>query len=383
MKRPAKGKTPESGPSKLPADDTTARPAAPAAEWPDKRGGLVTKTAKIVLTVAGIGVALAVAYILRHFILVLFLGVVVAASLYPAASWLERKRFPRWAAVLAPYVAVVAFFVLAGFLIFPPLVEQVRQLIDDLPSLIDRFREWAGGLMESVGIDSGEDVFGRISSEIGNFVPNIGGLLQIPLTVISAIADVTIVVVTSFLMLLERSRIRRWTLRFLPHDTRQPFLHESEKSLQKVGRFVLGQLIVMAVIGVGTGVGMFVLGIPFALPIGLLGFLGEIVPFIGPIVAGVPAAILGFISSPLDGLIMTGWLLALQALESYVLSPAIQHKVLRVSPLAVVVVVVVALTLFGILGALVAVPIVAIVDVLLEDVIFPMRERREQARANG
>jgi predicted PurR-regulated permease PerM len=196
------------------------------------------------------------------------------------------------------------------------------------------------------------------------------------LTLFRVIGDLAIIVASSFLMLLERDRIRDWAVRFLPEKRRVGFVDESEKSLQKVGRYVLGQLIVMSVIGIGTGLGMFILGIPFALPIGLLGFLGEIVPYIGPIVAGVPAAILGFIQSPLDGLIMTAWLIALQALEGYVLSPLIQHKVLRVSPLAVILVVVAALSLFGIIGALVAVPFVAIADVLLEDVVFPLRRRK-------
>jgi putative heme transporter len=121
---------------------------------------------------------------------------------------------------------------------------------------------------------------------------------------------------------------------------------------------------------------MFALGLPFALPMGLLGFLGEIIPYLGPIVAGVPAAIIGFVQSPTDGLIMGGWLILLHILEAYVLGPQIQHRVLRISPLAVVLGVVVALSLLGVLGGLVAIPFLAIVDIFLTNVVFPWRRRR-------
>lgn len=355
-------------------------PEFPPPSGPPKRG-VVGITARVVLTAFGISLALIVAYLVRQLLLVVFLGVILAATLFPAASWLEKKRLPRLAAILVPFLVILAFIVAVGFLIIPPLVREVRRLLEDLPGLIESVRVWITNLLEGLGIETNDDLWGRIGEEVANMAPDLGGLLQVPITLVGVIANLAIVIITSILILFERDRIRRWMLRFMPAGRRERVVEVSGRSLQKVGRYMLGQLILMTIVGIGTGLAMFILDIPFALPIGLLAFIGEIIPYIGPWVAGVPAALLGFIESPLQGFIMTGWLLALQALESYLLSPIVQHRVLNVSPLAIVIVLVAGLSLFGILGALIAVPLVAIADIVLQDVVFPMRDRQDGAHA--
>jgi putative heme transporter len=164
---------------------------------------------------------------------------------------------------------------------------------------------------------------------------------------------------------------------------RRPALNLVDTAAAKLGGYIRGQLLVMAVTGVGTAVGMMLLGVPFALPMGLLGFLAEAIPLAGPIIAGVPVLVLAFLESPTTGLLMLVWLIVLQQLEGWLLYPIIQGRILSLSPLVVVLAVLAGATLYGVLGAVIAVPIVAIVDVILREVVFPLRRQasRRDARA--
>jgi putative heme transporter len=164
---------------------------------------------------------------------------------------------------------------------------------------------------------------------------------------------------------------------------RRPALNLVDTAAAKLGGYIRGQLLVMAVTGVGTAVGMMLLGVPFALPMGLLGFLAEAIPLAGPIIAGVPVLVLAFLESPTTGLLMLVWLIVLQQLEGWLLYPIIQGRILSLSPLVVVLAVLAGATLYGVLGAVIAVPIVAIVDVILREVVFPLRRQasRRDVRA--
>ncbi len=378
------------GPDSAPPDDLEGERAGPGSHpspGPTGTGGraqknerrrIVRTTGWATLVFAGVVIVILLAYHLLHFLIIVFIAIVVAASIYPAASWLERHKVPRVLAILIPYIVITLFLGLLGYVIVPPLIQQIRSFIDSLPNLIQNIQQMFSGLLERFGLGSGGSTT-SISNEIRKLIPSIGTLIRLPITIVTAIGDLLIIVVASILMLYERDRIARWIANFLPNDMNDPFLTVSRQSIHKVGHYVLGQLVIMAVVGVGTGLVMFILGLPFALPMGLLGFVGEIIPYLGPIVAGVPAAIIGFVQSPLDGFVMGGWLILLHILEAYVLGPQIQHRVLRISPLAVVLVVVLGLSLLGVLGGLVAIPFLAIVDILLNNVIFPWR-RRQRAR---
>lgn len=139
----------------------------------------------------------------------------------------------------------------------------------------------------------------------------------------------------------------------------------------------------MLVIGAGTALGMLIFGVPFALAMGVLGFLLEAVPNFGPILAGIPVVLLGLLQSPLTALLLLAWLLGLQALESYILTPYIQHRMLAISPLVVFLAVITGFTLLGVIGGLIAVPVVAVIDVVLREVIIPFRHRELREQGQG
>jgi predicted PurR-regulated permease PerM len=199
---------------------------------------------------------------------------------------------------------------------------------------------------------------------------------------------VVIVFVLSALMLLERDDARRWFMQFLDRDDGELVHDVARNALHKLGAYVGGQLLLMTVIGVGTGLGMVVVGLftqgsplPFLFPLALLAFVTEAIPMVGPFISGVPIAAVAFLESPLTGVLMGIWLIALQQLEGLILVPVVQSRAVALSPMIVLLAVLAGGTLAGIVGAIIAIPAVAVADVIIRDVVLPLRRHREERTA--
>lgn len=317
-------------------------------------------------------IATALAWELRLLLMLVFLAVLIAAALATPVAWLEARGWPRLAAVLSFYAGLV--LVLAGvlFLVVPPLVEEASDLVQNLPELLDEAEEAVtdtlGGLLGADAVDRAFEVIGGEGMR-----PDADTLLAGPLLIAEGLLNVAVVLVLSIFLLLERDRIRGWVLRFFDPDQRAAVRDLSAGAATKLGAYVRGQLLIMLVVGVGATIGMLVLGVPFALPLGVLAFLVEAIPIAGPWIAGVPIVLVALLESPLTALFIGIWFVALQQVESYILQPVVQGHVVHLSPFVVMVSVLAGATIAGVMGAIIAVPLVAVADLLVNEVILPLR----------
>ena len=332
--------------------------------------GTVLRAALVVL---GVLAVLALLWAARSQVILALVALVIATGMYGPAERLERRGLPRVWSVLAILGGVLGVTVIALLIALPPLVAQGVSLVDELPSRIDsisqRVRDWLNSI---AGAGTGEQLLNAAKQ----FSPDIGGLWRVPLTVVTVIADLVLVVFIAVLMLLERDAARGYTFRFVSPERRDALDALLPTMLESLGGYVRAQLAIMAVTGATTGIGMVLLGVPFPLPMALLAFLTEAIPLVGPWIAGVPVTLLALSVSPLTGLVMVGWMIGVQALESYVLVPTIQGRVMNLSPLVVLLAVLAGASLSGIVGALLAVPLVALGHVVVEAVIVPLFRRR-------
>jgi putative heme transporter len=337
--------------------------------------------ARAALVVIAIGIGLVGAYFLRGQLILMLLALLLAAALHSPVGGLERLRLPRVLAIITTYLAVLLVIVgVLGFAV-PPLVRQGAALFDQLPEIANRLFQQAVGIVDEF---AGEGTADEIMAAMPGLeaLPT-GQLVEVPLTIASLAVDLFFIIFLSALMLLERDRAWRWVSRWVGPETRDPLLEVSKDALQKLGAYVRGQLLIMAIVGVGTGIGMAVLGVPFPVPLGLLAFLTEAIPLVGPYISGIPILALAFLESPETGILMTVWIVVLQQVESLVLVPMIQSKVVELSPLIVLVAVIAGTTLAGLLGAVLAVPVVAAVQVVSESVIMPLRQRARDRSRDG
>lgn len=369
-------------------DDTPER-TTPAIQPQEPRSvaGIAFRSSLVVI---GVTFAAYLVYELRLLLILVFLAVLLAAGLYGVARFLERF-LPRIPAVLLSYLLLIGAFGLALFLIFPPLVRQAVDLVDDLPSLVEQLREGAIGLIDGIaGAGRGEEIINSLTAGAGDGLPEIGSLLSVPLTLAGIVANLIIVLFLSALMLIERDKSRDYLLRFVSEEDREAVMDSARRALLKLGAYVRGQLLVMTVIGVGSVVGLVVVGffvqgepLPFAVPLGALSFITAAIPLAGAFLAGGLIVLVSLTVSPLAALLMLGWVVVLQQLEGSVITPYIQGKVVNLSAVVVLLAVVAGTSLAGIVGGIVAIPIVAVIDVIIRDVVFPLRRRSEERRAGA
>ena len=369
-----------------PAEPVRLRPIIQPQE-PRSVAGIAFRASLVVL---GVGFAAYLIYQLRLLLILVFLAVLLAAGIYGVVRFFERF-VPRILAVLVSYLLLIGLFALAVFLIFPPLIRQAVDLADDLPSLAEQLRSGAVDLINSIaGAGRGEEIVQTLTSGAGTAIPELESLLSVPLTVLGITANLVIVIFLSALMLIERDRARGYLLNFVEVQDREDVMESARRALLKLGAYVRGQLLVMTVIGVGSFIGLVVVGIlldgepiPFAVPLGALSFITAAIPLAGAFIAGGLIVLVSLTISPLAALLMTVWVVVLQQLEGSVITPYIQGKVVNLSAVVVLLAVVAGTSLAGIVGGIIAIPVVAVVDVVVRDVVFPLRRRAEERRPSG
>jgi len=337
--------------------------------------GVAGITFRASLVVVGVVLGAYLLYQLRLLLILVFLAILLAAGLYGVVRLFERF-LPRIVAVLISYALLIGVIGLVLFLIFPPLIRQAVDFVDDLPRIADDLRAGAISLIDGIaGHGTGEEIIDTLTSGAQGSVPELGSLLSVPLTLASILTNALIVVFLSALMLIERDRVRGWTMEFVREPDREAMLGVSRNALLKLGAYVRGQLVVMAIIGGGSAVGMLVLGVPFAVPLGALSFITAAIPLAGAFIAGGPIVLVALTVAPVTGLLMLAWLVVLQQLEGSVITPYIQGKVVNLSAIAVLLGVVAGTSIAGIVGGIIAIPLVAVADVVLRDIVFPLRRR--------
>lgn len=355
-------------------------PVLAEAEEPRSVAGITFRAS---LVVAGVVLAAYLLYQLRLLLILAFLAILLAAGLYGAVRFFERL-LPRIVAVLIAYVLLVGAFGLVVFLIFPPLVREAVQFAEDAPRIAGDLRAGAISLIDGIaGEGSGEQLIDSLTGGADGSLPEVGSLLSVPLTLVGIVTNAIVVIFLSALMLIERDRARGWALEFVDERDREVVIGVSRNALLRLGSYVRGQLLVMAIIGFGSAAGMLVLSVPFAVPLGALSFITAAIPLAGAFIAGGPIILVALTVSPLTALLMAAWLVVLQQLEGSLITPYIQGRAVNLSAIAVLLGVVAGTSVAGIVGGIIAIPLVAVADVILRDIVFPLRRRAEARRRGG
>ena len=301
---------------------------------------------------------------LAHLALVVLFAVVVAFILAPIATRLERVvRRPALASALA-FLAAVAAAILALLLLAAPLITEASHLSEQLPQYIDRLQS-----TEPVSV-LGYQVPDELRARVGAAAGDLGGrsaaaALGIVLGVASGIVDLFLVLVISLYLLLDRRRIRTLLLRALPLGQRARAEVVEGEVVRVFGAYVRGQILLALIVGVASTLALLALGVPYALVLGVVAGVFELVPMLGPILGAVPA-ILVAVSQPFPTVIwvVVAFVLIQQA-ESNLLVPRISGHAVGLHPLAAILALLVGLEVGGIVGALFAVPLAGIAWVFI------------------
>jgi predicted PurR-regulated permease PerM len=344
---------------------------------PRPRRELSPRTVLMVLgIVLGVLFVLSLGYLAWRAIASLFVAAFLAMALNPLVVILQRRGLRRGVAATVTFLAAFAVFAGMSFLVIPPLVSQIVDFVEGLPDLIreaDRGAGPLGFLEREFGlVDRIESALeeGGAGAALGFTTPVVDAARAAIATAFSAIA----IFFLTFFMLLDG---RRWVdrvLDVLPDGTRPRWERVFEGIYRTVGGYVAGNLLISVCAGVVAGVTLFAVGLPYAVPLGVLVAVLDLVPLVGAAFATAIVGLVALTEGWTPALIVVGVLLAYQQFENHVLQPLVYGRSVQLSPLAILASVLIGAELAGILGALAAIPIAGAVAVIAGEFV---RWRRE------
>jgi len=322
------------------------------------------KRAAVVTLVSGAIVVLALAlWKIRVVIALVFLGVIIAAAMRPGVDWLQRRaRLPRSVGVLIHYAVLLGLIALFLWLVVPRAIDQVQQAIGS--SSIHQEATHSTGIKH--------DILSGIDKRLRR-LPSGSALVHPALSVTKTAFEVLVGIFFMFAVgaywIFERDNTIALGQGVAPRKHRRVVRDTWVLIDQKLGAFVRGQLILIAFVAVLLSTGFWAIGLPYWLLIGPFAGVFEIVPVIGPLVAGALAVGVGLTESPLKALAAGLIVLGVRLFEDYVVIPRVLGHATGLSPLVVLVSVSSVGILFGGFYVLLAIPVAAVVATLVDVVV--------------
>jgi len=320
---------------------------------------------RLLVILAGI---LALLWLIKHleFIVVPFaLATMVTAMLVPVVDWLDRRGLPRGAAVAI--VIISGFIVVGGILTFVILqfIEGAPQLVQQVTVSINSAKEWLTTGVFSHFSTEQLDKFtkGAIDALQNNQAKLTSGVFTTAGTITEIVTGALLMFFTLVFLLQGGRNIYAFTTKIFPTNVRERVRDAGRAGFHSLIGYVRATFLVALVDAVGIGTGLAIIGIPLALPLASLVFLGAFIPLVGAVIAGGLAVIVALIAKGwVFALITLGLIIAVQQLESHILQPLVMGRAVSVHPLAVVLAIAGGGVLAGIIGALLAVPVVAVLN---------------------
>ncbi|MDQ1569586.1 MAG: putative heme transporter [Actinomycetota bacterium] len=321
-----------------------------------------------VLVVFGILIAT-----LKEIVIPFMVSILVSALLVPFKNVMIRIGWPRWVAVVV--AMVVALIVISG-LVFV-IVQQVRSGLPDIETRsVVAFNNFKDFLRTSPLQISDAQLNGYVD-QVGQAIQAnsstlLNGAVSVGTTAVSLITGTLLTIFATIFILIDGAGIWAWVVRLFPRKSRPAIDGAGRAGWVTLTSFVRAQITVAAVDAVGITLGAFIIGLvaggfPLLIPIGILVFLGSFIPVVGAVVAGALAVLVALVyDGPVAALFMLGVVILVQELEGHFLQPVLMGSAVKVHGLAVVFAVAGGSFLAGIPGALFAVPVVAVVNVMVK-----------------
>jgi predicted PurR-regulated permease PerM len=282
--------------------------------------------------------------------------------------------------VVLVYVVVVLVIAGLGALIVPTLVQQVNDLVDAAPGYVDDLTAGRGPLGF---LETKYHVVERVTEAVqGNGSGRLAGGASAALDVARSVVTFVVAVVTitfmTFFMLLEGPAWLERLLGLLPEPSRARWAAVGRDIYRTVGGYVTGNLLISLIAGVATTVVLLALGMPFALALGLLVAILDLIPLAGATLAAVIVTLVAFTESVTTAIVVLVFFVIYQQVENHLLQPLVYGRTVQLSPLAILIAVLVGAEVAGVVGALCAIPIAGTIQILVVDW---QRERRERSAA--
>jgi putative heme transporter len=344
----------------------------------EPRRAIVPRWVQLVLLPLALLAVWALAKAAGKVVLLFIVAGLIALILNPAVAFLHRRRVPRGLAVLAVYLGFFLALAGIGVLLANPISHQVQRFSDNLPKLereanhqlakLEKTLNSSGVHLKLVkpGKTALQSISDKVEKSAGKFATFGTALLT---EIANAIFDLVLIFVVSVYMLLYGPSIGALVRRAMPSGDGSKADDFPLLVQRAVSRYVGGQLLFSLIMGLSTGIALYVFGVTgvfpdgrkYAIAFGVFYGVMELVPYIGPILGAVPPTLVALFTDPVSAVWLVVLFIGLQQLEGHVVAPQVFGHTLRINPLVVIFALLLGLQVHGVIGALVALPILSVV----------------------
>jgi predicted PurR-regulated permease PerM len=367
-----------------PQDEAIAQRVPADPNRPARRDGVISVRTLVTAALIVLGVVALVAFLasIIDIVLVVLVAIVFAEGIRPLVAELHRRRVPTPVGILAVYVAILAFIAVMVLLLVQPIVSEAQSLASHFPTYQRELLNWFSGVEKQLHFNV--DITKQVSSLLGatqQILFAIGG------TIFSIIVDFVLVLVVGFLWLVSSDRLKAFAVDLFPEAHHALVVDIFREMGFRMGGFLRASAINSLAVGVVVGVACAILRLPDPVILGIFAGLSAAIPMVGGIVGVVPAVLLGFTVSPEYPILVLAVLLVIQLIDANTVIPMVMNRVVSLPALGVVLALLVGGALRGLIGALLAVPVAAVLQVLLVRVMVPAihhaQGRTDQAYAKA
>jgi predicted PurR-regulated permease PerM len=324
----------------------------------------------------GVAVVLEVVWISRHIIAWILIALFLALALNPAVDRLQRRIGDRrGAATAVVFLAAIAAIAGVGALFIPTLVHQVNDFANNVPDYLDDLTKGRGrlGFLETKYhlVQKARDALHEGGAK--KLFGLSGTALALTRSVITVVVGIVTIAFMTFFMLLEGPAWVERGYGLLPAASRPRWRAVGRDIYRTVGGYVTGNLLISLIAGVTTTIVLLIVGVPYAVALGLIVAILDLIPLAGATIAAIIVGIIAFLHSIVAGIVVVVFFIVYQQLENHLLQPVVYGRTVQLSPLAVLISVLIGAELAGVLGALGAIPVAGSIQVILREV---LRSRR-------
>jgi len=304
-------------------------------------------------------------WLMARALALLVVAIALAEGLEPVVRRLHRRKISRSLAVVLVYLALGVVVVAVGWLIAPVLTDQMQELSRRTPELIDRARK---GLASWDEITGGR-LAGAMTSALGGLA---GSAVRLPMLALGAMVDMALVIFLSIYWLVGAPALQRFTLSLIPDARRARAEGIMREMGEAMGGYVRGVAINAVIMGALAWLGLWLIGVDYAIVLGVLTMLGEPIPYIGPIVVAIPVVGVALLQSTTKAILALALYTALEQFEGHILTPNIMESQTDVPQALVIFAIAAGAALGGLLGVLAALPLAAAIRVFVIRVVAPV-----------
>jgi Predicted permease len=324
---------------------------------------------------AGLGLltawALAQALVSASSVIVLIVvAMFLAVGLNPVVEGLQRHRLPRRLAISIVFFGVIAFFVLFGLAIVPPVADEVTAFVQAVPGYISELL--ANSTIKQ--LDADYQLLARLqdyvtSGGLGSTIA--GGIVGAGAVVLNGIFSGFTLLVLTLYFLGSLSVIKEYFLSLVPASRRTRTRAMTNEILDGIGGYVAGNVLISVIAGLLTWAFLTIAGAEYALALALVVAVTDLIPLVGAMIGAVFVTGIGFLQSVPLGIACMVFFLVYQQVENYVIYPRVMKRSVDVTPAVTVIAALFGGTLLGIVGALLAIPAAAAIALIMREVVLP------------